>query len=197
MFCARFLKNTKIPFPHLNSRSCSVAKNGDNNKQITENPEELFKCVFKFPYIQHVAWLTRLKVYVTGVTFMTSPLVVYGIGQGSIETSYASGLIVLLSFSSLTLLLFGEFMRRVVGMVYTNESKTLVRFAHLSFWGKRHDFVMPTCQIVPIGETGQRSSNYFWMVRFYDSPGERALVISTFLGGVCDKQSFRHIFGQD
>lgn len=48
-----------------------------------------------------------------------------------------------IAFSTSTMIGMGELFRRIVGMIFISRDSELVRFAHLSFWGRRHDFVVP------------------------------------------------------
>jgi hypothetical protein len=41
----------------------------------------------------------------------------------------------------------GELFSRVVGMIYISQDLEYVRFAHTSFWGRRHDFIIPIEEI--------------------------------------------------
>lgn len=154
-----------------------------------DNLDEYTK-VFAFPHVVRVAVFQRLKIYMTGACVGLYPLV---LANGT-ETTTSVALLSLISVSCTGLMVIGEFMRRVVGIVYIDKNQTKVRFAHITFWGKRSDIEVNIDDIKFASETNQNFQNIYWLVKFQD-PKQSSLIISTRFGGIEDPDKFKLIFG--
>ena len=60
-----------------------------------------------------------------------------------------------LGVSCATLLISGEYVRRVIGFLYLSEDESQVRISRVSFLGRRIDFELPLEDIHPLTDTGQ------------------------------------------
>ena len=134
----------------------------------------------------------EFQVYLTGSTFILTSIV-YQTGGQTLLGGYPTFL-GLLGFSSLALLISGEWMRRVIGIIYIDKTdlKT-VKFAHISFWGKRKELLVNIDDIKFFSDTSQKETanhNVFWKVQFYD-PKLSTMFISTKYGGIADPDKFR------
>ena len=130
----------------------------------------------------------------TGSTFLLTSLTSFYGGQtflGAYPTFFG-----LIGFSSIALLATGEFMRRVIGVIYIDKTDlSKVRIAHISFWGKRKDIIVDIEDIKFLSDTTQKETanhNVFWKVQFYD-PKLSTMFISTKYGGIEDPDSFRYV----
>jgi len=162
----------------------------------TEDLDEKFLKVFHYPHVIKVALYQRLKVYLTGSTFILTSIV-YSTGGQTLLGGYPT-FVGLLGVSSLALLISGEWMRRVIGIIYIDKTdlKT-VKFAHISFWGKRKELLINIDDIKFFSDTSQKETanyNVFWKVQFYDTKLS-TMFISTKYGGITDPDKFRLIFG--
>lgn len=153
-----------------------------------QSSPEVYKKVFLFPHITKIAAFTKIKIYMTCLTFAATPLV------GSIDPATGAVFGTFLGFSSAALLLIGESARRTVGIVYLNENKDKVKIARLSFWGRRTDQIFPIDQINLLSDSDEDPQDVFWKIKF-DDPKQRSLFISTKYGGVEDPEAFKFIFG--
>lgn len=157
--------------------------------------DEKFLKVFQYPHVIKVALYQRLKVYLTGTTIiLTSGAIL----TGETLLGGVSSFIGIAGFSTFALLISGEWMRRVIGIIYIDQTdfKT-VKLAHISFWGKRRELLVNTEDIKYFSDTNQKETanhNVFWKVQFYD-PKLSTMFISTKYGGITDPDKFRLIFG--
>lgn len=155
-----------------------------------------FQRVFHYPHVIKLAFYQRFKVYMTGSTcLLTSVGIANGFEALPGTISTISGL---LSFTTIGLLISGEWMRRVIGIIYIDETdlKT-VKISHIGFWGKRKDILVNIEDIKFFSDTpqtGTPSKNVFWKVGFYDSKLS-TMFISTRYGGIEDPEKFKLIFG--
>ena len=128
----------------------------------------------------------------TGSTFIVTSLVYLTESQTALG-GYPL-FVGLLGVSSLALLISGEWMRRVIGIIYIDKTdlKT-VKFSHISFWGKRKELLVNIDDIKFFSDTSQKETanyNVFWKVQFYD-PKLSTMFISTKYGGITDPEKFR------
>ncbi len=100
------------------------------------------------------------------------------------------------TFALVVLALMGEAARRIVGILYLHPEKRQVKVAHLTFLGKREDFVLPLSDVVPLSETPENPRAVFWAMHLYDASAPRRLV-STAFGGVKHRRYLVEIFGEE
>ena len=161
------------------------------HKQPTDLED--FTKVFHFPHVVTLARFQRVKIALTAASVALSPLIYFN-DLGVEETSNLIGVI---WFSCGTLLAFGEFFRKVVGILYMDKRERRVRVAHINFWGKRQDFIVNLDDIKFITDTGTRKDDIYWAMQFHKEAGTRSpMRISTRYGGIEDPRLFRLIFGQ-
>jgi len=171
-------------------------KSSVGNLKTKISVDEKFQKVFHYPHVIKVVFYQRFKIYLTGSTFLLTSIVASrGIDSlpGTISTIFG-----LASFSTFALLISGEFLRRVIGIIYIDKTdfKT-VKISHMNFWGKRKDILVDIDDIKYFSDTrntGNPSQNVYWKVQFYD-PKLSTMFISTRYGGIEDPETFRLIFG--
>lgn len=112
------------------------------------------------------------------------------------EGTWAAAFAGLMVVSASGLLAFGEVFRRFIGVIYLHQDGKTVRVAHISFWGKRKDFLVKVEDFKLVSETNADINDAVWKVEFYDkSIGN--MLISTRFGGVQDRDRFQKIFGAE
>lgn len=198
----------KIPLSVSRSRiegkkHSSLLTSSKESQCNTDNNDENFRLVFRFPFIPIITLACRLKIYMTGATCFLTPGVIYMTLNFGIDHQHMYNFIGFCGFSIGTLVLLGEFFRRCVGIVYINSTNSKVKLAHVTFWGKRNDITVPLRDIIPLSETSERVGMLFWKISFYpDSLASNIskrseLIISTRYGGVKDREAFTRIFGEE
>uniref|UniRef100_A0A2H6NHT3 Transmembrane protein 186 n=1 Tax=Micrurus carvalhoi TaxID=3147026 RepID=A0A2H6NHT3_9SAUR len=130
----------------------------------------------------------RLKVVQTGFGLLIFPPVWFL--QGINQVTWITGLF----FSTLVFLYaISFFLQRIIGFVYLNESGTLLKVSHLTFWGKRRNFCCPVESVVTLEEEGRKSNSFLW--KFRQGGQKKVLYFSFVLGQVVDEEAFRKVFG--
>ena len=104
------------------------------------------------------------------------------------------------AFSIFSLLVFGamgEFFRKFVGIIYLSEDGSQVIISHNTFWGRRHDLLINTEDIIPLADTPEdMKKELVWKIYlFNDKP--RNFYICTRYGGIQSYEKFGVIFGED
>ena len=93
--------------------------------------------VYRFDAIKAFGYLSRLKVAQTALTVAALPPGLYCYSQDLMPFSslcLAGGVA---GFALAMLCWMSHFFRRLVGILYVNEAGTVLRVAHLTFWGRR------------------------------------------------------------
>jgi hypothetical protein len=85
------------------------------------------------------------------------------------------------------------FFRRLVGILYVNESGTILRVAHLTFWGWRQDTYCPVADVMPLTETQDRPQDVF--VRIQQYSGKQTFYLTLRYGLILDRKRFSQVFG--
>ncbi|XP_054992807.1 transmembrane protein 186 [Sorex araneus] len=154
---------------------------------------EKFHPVYRFPAIRAFGLLSKLKVAQTALTVLALPAGAYGHAQGLVPLSslYLAGGVA--GFALAMLCWMSYFFRRLVGILYVNEAGTVLRVAHLTFWGWRQDSYWPVADVVPLTESRDRPQELF--VRIQQYSGKATFYLPLRYGRVLDRERFARVFG--
>ncbi|XP_074052451.1 transmembrane protein 186 [Macrotis lagotis] len=179
----------KMQIPHLNV-----------GKPISTSPDkpstmeaEKFQMIYRFPGIRFCGSVSRLKILQTGITVLILPPTCYWYMQGLIplDSLFFTGGVA--SFALAMLYWISYFFRRLVGILYVNEAGTVLRVAHLTFWGRRRDTFCPVANIIPVSETKEHPFDVFLKIQQYD--GDQTFYLTLRFGHILDKKRFVQVFG--
>ncbi|XP_034276456.1 transmembrane protein 186 [Pantherophis guttatus] len=153
----------------------------------SENSEK-FAVIYRFPAIRLLKLFSRLKIVQTGFGLLILPPLWYfhGLSQFPLVTG-------IFSFTLVFLYAISFFLQRVIGFMYVNESGTLLKISHLTFWGKRMNFCCPVESVVTLGDEGKDSSRF--LLKFRQCDQKKVLYFSLVLGQVIDHEAFGKVFG--
>ncbi|XP_064178767.1 transmembrane protein 186 [Anguilla rostrata] len=164
-------------------------------REKPENPpSHNFTLIYSFPAIRILRVISRLKLAQTGITMLLLPPVHYLYYQGQVTYTlmcYSTGIAV---FAAIMLYSLSHYLRRVVGMIYLDNSKTTLKVSHLTFWGNRRDLYLPVTDVMTLGDTGDSKNEPLLCLKRYSCPD--TLYFSTRFGHVMDKQGFELVFGK-
>ncbi|XP_036787669.1 transmembrane protein 186 [Manis pentadactyla] len=155
---------------------------------------EKFQMVYRFHAIRAVGVLSRLKVAQTALTVMALPPGLYCYSQGLMAFNalcLAGGIA---GFALAMLYWMSYFFRRLVGILYVNESGTVLRVAHLTFWGRRQDTYCPVADVIPLTESEDRPQEVF--VRIQQYSGKQTFYLTLRYGRILDRERFTQVFGR-
>lgn len=150
--------------------------------------------VYRFHAIRAVGVLSRLKVAQTALTVMALPPGLYCYSQGLMAFNalcFAGGIA---GFALAMLYWMSYFFRRLVGILYVNESGTVLRVAHLTFWGRRQDTYCPVADVIPLTESEDRPQEVF--VRIQQYSGKQTFYLTLRYGRILDRERFTQVFGR-
>lgn len=153
-----------------------------------------FIIFYKFPYIVPCILVNRLKVYQTAFTFFLVPMQFYSLHIGTSNIASSIAVLGVCSFASVMLIVMGHYFSRLIGSMYYNERKNLVRISHLSFFGTRKEAFMPIEDLVPLSDLGEKSSDLYVKLRKY-SDLDFYLILCLRYGGIVNKKLFEEVFG--
>nr|XP_046263856.1 transmembrane protein 186 [Scatophagus argus] len=152
-----------------------------------------YTMIYTLPYIKALRAVSRIKLLQTAITVVVLPPVFFLYLQGDVPfflVSYTTGIAL---FAGVMLYTASHFFRRVVGMMYLDQSQTILKVSHLTFWGRRHDIYLPVSDVMTIADTGDSANEVIMKLQRYSSP--QTMYFSTHFGRVVDKQGFQKVFG--
>ncbi|XP_074742540.1 transmembrane protein 186 [Strix uralensis] len=162
-------------------------------KAVDEKTEE-FKLVYRFPGIKYCRVLSRLKLLQTATTMVMLPPICYLYLQDQVSLNiflYTTGIAV---FAGAMLYGMSYFFRRIIGLIYLNETGRTVKVAHLTFWGRRNDIYCPTESVMTLDEVGDSKRELLLQFKRYNSTD--ILYFTIKFGQIVDRQKFSQIFGE-
>ncbi|XP_009475600.1 PREDICTED: transmembrane protein 186 [Nipponia nippon] len=162
-------------------------------KAAAEKTEE-FKLVYRFPGIKYCRVLSRLKLLQTATTVVALPPICYLYLQEQVSQNilvYTTGIAL---FAGAMLYGMSYFFRRIIGLIYLNETGRTVRVAHLTFWGGRNDVYCPIETVMTLDEVGDSKGELLLQFKRYNSAD--VLYFTIKFGQIVDRQKFTQIFGK-
>ncbi|GAB6020271.1 hypothetical protein CHUAL_002989 [Chamberlinius hualienensis] len=154
-----------------------------------EETKQDFTQIYKYPHIIFARNICRLKLFQTGFTVSATPLigVLYAYDVVGLKTFTYIGSCSVLALC--VLFVFGNFFRRFVGAMYMNSSNDILKIAHLTFFGRRRDVLVPVKDIVPFLDRGENPNNVYYTLERY-STGDKYFYIIKF-GGILKPKEFQ------
>ncbi|NXN20525.1 TM186 protein, partial [Nycticryphes semicollaris] len=175
-------------------RLCHSAPAAAVRQMATEEKTNEFKLVYRFPWIKYCRVLSRLKLVQTATTLVTLPPICYLYLQDQVSQAvllYTTGITL---FAGAMLCGMSYFFRRIIGLIYLNETGCTVKVAHLTFWGRRNDIYCPIETVMTLDEVGDSKGELLLQFKRYNSTD--ILYFTTKFGQIVDKKRFTQIFGK-
>ncbi|NXS98348.1 TM186 protein, partial [Jacana jacana] len=160
---------------------------------VEEKTDE-FKLVYRFPWIKYCRVLSRLKLLQTATTVVTLPPVCYLYLQDQVSQTVLLYTTTITLFAGAMLYGMSYFFRRIIGLIYLNETGCTVRVAHLTFWGRRNDIYCPIETVMTLDEVGDGRGELLLQFKRYNSTD--ILYFTVKFGQIVDKKRFTQIFGK-
>lgn len=149
--------------------------------------------VYRFDAIRAFGYVSQLKVAQTALTVLALPPGFYWYSQGLMTLKSLCLVGGIAGFALTMLCWMSYFLRRLVGILYVNESGTVLRVAHLTFWGWRQDTYCPVADVIPLAESQDRSQELFMRIQQYS--GKQTFYITLRYGRILDRERFTQVFG--
>uniref|UniRef100_A0A8C3S1U8 Transmembrane protein 186 n=2 Tax=Chelydra serpentina TaxID=8475 RepID=A0A8C3S1U8_CHESE len=161
-------------------------------KSMIENKEQ-FKLVYKFPGIKYCRIFSRIKLLQTGLTIVILPPVYHLYLQEQVSQDFLLYVTGTACFAAAMLYGISYFLRRMIGLMYLNEAGTMVKVAHLTFWGRKKEIYCPVETVMTLGDTGDAKNEV--LLQFKQHNSTQVLYFTLTFGHIVDKQRFAQIFG--
>lgn len=161
----------------------------------TVNDDHEWKAIYRSKIIIPAVLLCRCKIYQTFISISVSCYLIFLYMMEQIEKKVLLFGVGASIFALIMLFVAGNVFRKMIGFVYLNQDKTLVKLSHLTFWGQRKDIVYKLNNIMPLSDSNQSyvTKAMFAKIKFYDNEDE--YFINLRYGGIIDKDKFRYAFG--
>nr|XP_056722577.1 transmembrane protein 186 [Euleptes europaea] len=153
-----------------------------------------FKLIYRFPGIKYCRALSRMKLLQTAFTGLILPPAWFLCWQNQMSQAqclYSTGIA---CFAGVMLYAMSYYFRRIIGMMYLNEDGTMLRVAHLTFWGRRNDIYCPVETVMTLTDVGDDQNEL--LLRFKQYGEDRFLYFTLRFGQVVDKEGFTKVFGK-
>ncbi|KAM6054526.1 PREDICTED: transmembrane protein 186 [Chlamydotis macqueenii] len=163
-------------------------------QKAVDGKTEEFKLVYRFPGIKYCRVVSRLKLVQTATTAAILPPVCYLYLQDQVSQNillYTTGIAL---FAGAMLYGMSYFFRRIIGLIYLNETGSTVKVSHLTFWGRRKDIYCPIETVMTLDEVGDSKGELLLQFKRYNSAD--ILYFTIKFGQIVDRQKFTQIFGE-
>ncbi|KAM6121601.1 transmembrane protein 186 isoform 1-T1 [Phoenicopterus ruber ruber] len=173
---------------------CHSAPAAVVQQKAVDGKTEEFKLVYRFPGIKYCRVLSRLKLLQTATTVVVLPPICYLYLQDQVSQNillYTTGIAL---FAGAMLYGMSYFFRRIIGLIYLNETSRTVKVAHLTFWGRRNDIYCPIETVMTLDEVGDSKGELLLQFKRYNSTD--ILYFTIKFGQIVDRQKFTQIFGE-
>ncbi|XP_007937915.1 transmembrane protein 186 [Orycteropus afer afer] len=177
----------------LRPRRCVGSRPPTSKEPPAGTETEKFHMVYRFDAIRAFGYLSRLKVAQTAMTVVALPPGFYWYSQGLMSLDSLCLVGGIAGFALAMLCWMSHFFRKLVGILYVNEAGTLLRVAHLTFWGWRQDTYCPVADVIPFTETRDRPQEVFIRIQQYS--GKQTFYLTLRYGRILDRERFTQLFG--
>ncbi|KAL8174842.1 UNVERIFIED_CONTAM: hypothetical protein K2H54_003435 [Gekko kuhli] len=171
----------------------SVPSQRTQEDSPTESPKD-FRLIYRFPGIRYCRALSRLKLLQTAFTVLILPPIWFLHWQGQVTQAqcfYSTGIA---CFAGFMLYAMSYFFRRIVGLMYLNRDGTVLRVAHLTFWGRRRNVDCPVATVMALDDVGDDRNELLLRLERYD--GGQFFYYTLRYGQVVDEEGFLRVFGK-
>ncbi|XP_063120532.1 transmembrane protein 186-like [Rattus norvegicus] len=148
--------------------------------------------IYRFNAIRALGFLSRLKLAQMAVTVMASPPGFYCYSQGLMTLSSLGLMSGIARFALVMLCWMSHFFWRLMGILYVNESGTLLRVAHLTFWGWRQDTYCAVSDMMPLLESEEQVQDEFLGIQQYS--GKQTFYLTLRYGRILERDRFSQVF---
>ena len=195
---AGFKTNIQQTFSNHNkllshSKSSQYVLGLRRNSQQKQKVDDNFIEFFKFPYIVILRTISRFKIYQTGFTITSVPIMTVLCSMDYVSQDMVIYFSTLSVLAIAMLIIMTRVLQRAVGILSVSRDMKQLKVSHLTFWGRRRNVVFETEDVIPISETSDSSKSVLRKLGFYGKP--EYFYYSLHFGGVTDKELFEEILG--
>ena len=148
--------------------------------------------VYRLPSIVAIGMFSRFKIIQTGLTILILIPLSKMYLAGTIGGTVLGSAVGIMSFACVMLYIFSGLARRVVGMISVNQSFTVAKVSHLTFWGKKADTFIDIKHIEHVSDY-QNTNDLF--VRLKTHTGDKNMFLSLKLGEIYHKGKLENVIG--
>lgn len=124
-----------------------------------------FTLIYTFPYIVHARIFSRFKVYHTVFTSILVPIVLYLNYTGSVSSLAVFTSLGFFSIAGMMLYIISSSISRIIGRLYIDEKREIVKLSHLTFWSRRKDEFYKVSEIIPISDTVEKADDWYVKIK--------------------------------
>lgn len=155
-----------------------------------------FSTIYRFPYLGLAITVNRFKFYQTAFVCCLLPLCAYYYVNDSIDLFAVLATTSISMFACLMLFVFGYISRKLIGIIYLSKDEEIVRFAKLTFFGRRVNEDVPLKNIYCLKDNNELLDKY-WLHVKREGMSSDLFLVTKFgpNGGIVDGMKFGQVFG--
>lgn len=173
-------------------RRLGVSSQTQHNQEQQPSSDH-FQLIYRFPGIRHCRVVSRLKLLQTALTVVVLPPMWFLCWQDQVTQTlclYSTGIA---CFAAIMLYGMSFYLRRIIGMMYLNKDRTLLKVAHLTFWGQRKDIYCPVESVMTLSDVGDNKNELLCLFRRHGQ--DEFFYFTLRFGDVVDQEGFVKVFG--
>uniref|UniRef100_A0A8C4NP58 Transmembrane protein 186 n=1 Tax=Eptatretus burgeri TaxID=7764 RepID=A0A8C4NP58_EPTBU len=148
--------------------------------------------IYQLPSIRVLRLIMRLKLFQTAIVVLAVPPVCYMYSQEQLSSTNASLIVGTATFAIFMLYAMSFWLRRMIGRLSLNTTGDMVHLAHMTFWGRRKEVILPVRNLMALSAKTRRGEPLV-QIRRYDS--QEVFYLSLRFGRIVDKRRFEQVFG--
>lgn len=154
--------------------------------------KDIYTCVYKFNYINHIRLFSRMKIYQTIASGLSGIGSVFLYDAGFVQNYdalvFLNGSMV---FALAMLFVISRQTVKVVGRIYVSDDNQKVLLSHLNFMGKRRDIELDADLIEPLSSIDELNERYM-SLRLKNMDGAMYVYLASC--EIYDKKRFLEVF---
>ena len=178
---------------HSSTQHLAISAPFSTTSVLPGDNHDDYNLIYVFPHIRLVRLTLRMKIYQTGFTLCAIPPSIFMYSNSIIGIDAVVATFGVASFAGVMLYVMSRYLQNTIGQMSLSTDNKFLKVAHLTFWGRRKDTVVPVEQIVPLSDLPDRVSDAYVQMCRYDS--EEHLLLFLKYGGVRDQSKFKTVFG--
>lgn len=121
--------------------------------------------IYTFPYIVQARIFSRFKVYHTAFTSILFPIVLYFNYTGAVSSLVVYASLGFFSVAGVMLYIISSSISRIIGRLYIDEKREIVKLSHLTFWSRRKDEYYKVSEIIPVSDTAEKPNDWYVKIK--------------------------------
>ncbi|XP_062507634.1 transmembrane protein 186-like [Corticium candelabrum] len=149
--------------------------------------------VYKFPWMKHLRFISRLKQFQAGCVILLIFPISYWHHQGLLDDFNVVAGVTAATATTIMLFIISYFSRRIVGELRFHPHTGMVQLSTLTFWSRRQNQAFHCSDIIPMSETQSNTAKTWQKLEIFDHSD--IYLYSLRLGKIYHQELLRQLLG--